>query len=106
MNYSKFNPTNCVDCTNNKCFIKLCSPKWQQYASERKIVNLCRERYPIFAEGEPGIGLYFISYGKVKIAASCGNEKNKVIRFSKDGDIIGHRGFGSKYKCYIISAIA
>ena len=55
-------------------------------------------------EGTPAHGLFFTYKGKVKVVKTGADEKEQIVRFAKDGDIIGHRGgFGSS-KYYSISA--
>lgn len=106
MIYSKQNEVLCTDCKNDTCFIQTCSRKWQQYANEHVVIQFFQKEHQIVTEGSVIAGLYFIAYGKVKIATSWGTGKNKILRFSKSGDIIGHRGFGTSYQYYIISATA
>ena len=56
-------------------------------------------------EGAPVSGLYFIYSGSVKVYKHTANNDSQIIRFSKDGEIVGHRGFGTNY-VYDISASA
>ena len=57
-------------------------------------------------EGTPAHGLFFAYKGKVKVAKTGVNDREQIVRFAKDGEIIGHRGgFGSS-KYYSISAQA
>lgn len=45
-------------------------------------------------EGAPVNGLYFIYSGKVKVIKTGYNGKEQILRLSKEGEVIGHRGFG------------
>ena len=57
-------------------------------------------------EGTPAHGLYFAYKGKVKVVKTGVNDREQIVRFAQDGEIIGHRGgFGSS-KYYAISAQA
>jgi len=46
-------------------------------------------------EGAPVHGIYFVYKGKVKVFKTGLFGKEQINRFVKDGDIIGHRGFGA-----------
>ena len=50
----------------------------------------------IFKEGEEVKSMFFIFNGTPKVHKKWGNEKELIIRFAKNGDIIGHRGFGEE----------
>lgn len=50
----------------------------------------------IFEEGEEVKGMYFVFSGTVKVHKKWGKEKELIIRFAKNGDIFGHRGFGEE----------
>lgn len=57
-------------------------------------------------EGTPAHGLFFAYKGKVKVLKTGVDDREQIVRFAKDGEIIGHRGgFGSS-KYYSISAQA
>jgi CRP/FNR family transcriptional regulator len=59
----------------------------------------------IFKEGEEVKGIYFVYTGKVKVHKHWADDKELIIRFAKDGDIVGHRGLGNT-TTYPISATA
>lgn len=59
----------------------------------------------IIHEGDPVNGIYFVYNGKVKVHKKWG-EKEIIIRFACNGDIIGHRGLGSQNSIFPISATA
>lgn len=40
-------------------------------------------------------GMYFITYGKVKVHKKWDDEKELIVRFAGEGDIVGHRGLGN-----------
>lgn len=50
----------------------------------------------IFKEGDIVEGMYFVYRGTVKIHKKWGEEKELIIRFARNGDIIGHRGLGAE----------
>lgn len=59
----------------------------------------------IIREGDPVNGIYFVYNGKVKVHKKWG-EKEIIIRFANNGDIIGHRGLGTQNAIFPISATA
>ncbi len=56
-------------------------------------------------EGEDVLGMYFIYNGTIKVHKSWGTEKELIVRFAKNGDIVGHRGLGID-SIYPVSATA
>lgn len=56
-------------------------------------------------EGAPVNGLFFILKGTVKVFRAGINGREQIVRFAKEGEIIGHRGFGTE-EYYSIGAIA
>ncbi len=48
----------------------------------------------LFSEGEAMNGIYFIYKGTVKVHKRWGEDKQLILRFAKDGEIVGHRGLG------------
>ncbi|MEO8415882.1 MAG: Crp/Fnr family transcriptional regulator [Ginsengibacter sp.] len=59
----------------------------------------------IFEEGDPVKGIYFLFKGRVKVHRKWGDEKQLILHFAQEGDIIGYRGLGSN-KVYPVSATA
>lgn len=57
-------------------------------------------------EGTPVHGLFFTYKGKIKVVKTGANQREQIVRFAKDGDIIGHRGGFGSAKYYSISAQA
>lgn len=56
-------------------------------------------------EGAPVHGLFFIYKGKVKVIKTGINGREQIVRLSTNGEIIGHRGFGTG-EFYQIGAVA
>ncbi len=65
----------------------------------------CKKSRQFIMEGAPVNGLYFIYSGKVKVIKTGYNGKEQILRLSKDGEVIGHRGFGTS-ETYKIGATA
>lgn len=87
----------CTTCTNETCLIKKnlghinnINPE----ITEQKHTIQCKKSRQFIMEGAPVNGLYFIYSGKVKVIKTGYNGKEQILRLSKDGEVIGHRGFG------------
>lgn len=98
--------TICYSCTNENCFIKkhLYLEQMTQYVSKKQNV-VCKKADQFITEGLPLQGLYFICKGKVKTVKTGINGREQIVRLTKNGDIIGFRGFGTGKK-YLIGAYA
>jgi len=59
----------------------------------------------IFKEGNEVKGIYFVYEGTVKVHKHWGENKELILRFAKQGNIIGHRGLG-KDLVYPVSGTA
>lgn len=102
----KLNPnnSNCSNCSTTNCFIKKhCSEEYIKLINDKKQCSVYRKNQHIVTEGNPVLGLYFIQNGKVKIVSAGIENKEQVVRLTKNSDIIGHRGYGGEK--YPISAI-
>ncbi|WP_139957531.1 Crp/Fnr family transcriptional regulator [Flavicella sediminum] len=97
----------CIHCENLNCLIKKNSkdPKIEDFLKNKHTIK-CKKSQQFIMEGTPAHGLFFAYKGKVKVAKTGINDREQIVRFAKDGEIIGHRGgFGSS-KYYSISAQA
>tara|TARA_A100001011_G_scaffold206448_1_gene214577 strand:- start:2 stop:721 length:720 start_codon:yes stop_codon:yes gene_type:complete len=68
-------------------------------------ILFCRKGQQFILEGTPVSGLFFICEGKAKVLKTGINGREQILRFVTEGEIVGHRGFGSKRQ-YEISAFA
>jgi CRP-like cAMP-binding protein len=96
----------CPACSNENCLIKKHSnlEAVQPYLKSKNTFR-CNDGQQFILEGAPVSGLYFIQSGYVKVYKHTANKDSQIIRFSKEGEIVGHRGFGTNY-VYDISASA
>ena len=96
----------CNSCNNENCFIKkhLHLDKMKPFL-DKKNSFLCKKSHQFIIEGAPMQGLYFIKKGKVKTIKTGINGRQQIVRFTKDGDTLGVRGFGTS-KRYLIGAYA
>lgn len=93
-------------CDVRSCFLcQGCLPDWLQVVAINKKNLHYKRGETIFTEGQPVAGIYFLYKGKVKVHKHWGQEKELIIRFAMDGDIVGHRGFGSN-STYPVTATA
>lgn len=86
-------------------YSKYCSKNWVKFVefySEKRTVS---EGDFIFKKGDKTAGIFIVLSGHVKICASAGNNKERLIRLAKTDDILGHRGFGGNWK-YTVSGVA
>lgn len=97
---------NCNSCLNENCFIKkhLHLEQMKSYI-EKKHSFICKKAHQFIIEGAPIQGLYFIYKGKVKTVKTGINGREQIVRFTKEGDTVGFRGFGTS-KRYLIGAYA
>lgn len=58
----------------------------------------------IITQGEPVKGFFFINSGKVKVVSSIDDGKDRILRLSSSGDLVGHRAIHAEN--FPISAIA
>ena len=97
---------NCTTCSNENCFIKkhIHLEQMKNYI-EKKHSFVCKKAHQFIIEGAPIQGLYFIFKGKVKTVKTGINGREQIVRFTKEGETIGFRGFGTS-KRYLIGAYA
>lgn len=100
------NNYDCQTCENANCLIKkhIANDSVQTYLQQKNTFN-CNQGQQFILEGAPVNGLYFIYSGAVKVYRQTASKESQIIRFSKNGEIVGHRGFGTDY-VYNISASA
>lgn len=94
----------CNACPNTNCLIKrnLSSELMQELVSTKNTI-VCKKNQHFILEGAPINGLFFIQKGKAKVLKTGIYGREQILRLVQDGEIIGHRGFGSQKK-YSVSA--
>jgi CRP/FNR family transcriptional regulator, anaerobic regulatory protein len=98
--------SDCLSCRNEGCIIKKHITDTSLNALlPRKNCVLCKKGQNIIIEGAPIHGLYFVHRGKVKVYNTGINGREQILRFAKDGEMIGQRGF-STHQNYPIGAVA
>src|SRR5437763_7514917 len=95
-----------ISCNLDRCFLCThCIPQWKALIGMRKKTKVFKRGSTIFKEGDPVNGMYFVNSGVLKITLQWTGDKELILRFSKTGETLGHRGFGGA-STYPISAIA
>ncbi|WP_235318264.1 Crp/Fnr family transcriptional regulator [Polaribacter sp. Hel1_85] len=96
----------CASCMNEDCLIKknLNNITNSAFVENKKTLK-CKKGQQFIIEGAPVNGLFFILKGTVKVFRTGINGREQIVRFAKEGEIIGHRGFGTE-EYYSIGAIA
>ena len=86
----------CISCKNKDCLIRKHSrlEAIKPYIEKKHTIR-CKKSQQFILEGAPVHGLFFVYSGGVKVSKSGINEREQILRFSRDGEVIGHRGFGS-----------
>ena len=68
---------------------------FQRYLDEKKVISIPKGKL-VFAEGEMPKGVFFIQKGAIKIYKMGFNKKQQILRFAKEGDLIGYRSLLSE----------
>lgn len=83
----------CVGCPYENCLIQHCSTDWITFFNKKKRTQRYSKKQHIFYEGNDVNGVYFVCRGIVKVYKNGVQDKSQIIRFSKEGEILGHRGW-------------
>ncbi|GAA4884743.1 hypothetical protein GCM10023311_04030 [Flaviramulus aquimarinus] len=104
--HTSVNDVSCGVCTNTNCLINknLNTLSNSKFVENKKTIK-CKKSQQFIIEGAPVNGLFFILKGTVKVFRTGINGREQIVRFAKEGEIIGHRGFGTE-EYYSIGAIA
>ena len=91
-------------CDLSSCFLCThCNQEWKELIALKKKTIFFKKGKLIFTEGEKVNGIYFMYSGSAKVHKEWSDRKELIIRFTKAGDVLGHRGFGTS-KIYPVSA--
>ena len=93
-------------CDVNTCLMcRLCSKDWlPAIQAHRKNFKVAKGE-ALFRENDIVQGMYFVYEGLVKVHKQWDNDKELILRFAAQGDIVGHRGLG-KDQYFPVSATA
>lgn len=98
MQYGSCNLSNCFLCSS-------CIPEWKEAIAVNKKTLIFKKGKKIFSEGDKVNGIFFLYSGSVKVHKLWMANKEIILRFATQGDILGHRGIGGD-DLYPISATA
>lgn len=80
-------------CNISNCFLcRHCIPEWKEVIAVKKKTILFKKGEMLFKEGQKVNGIYFLYSGAVKVHKRWVSSGELIIRFTKEGDILGHRG--------------
>lgn len=68
---------------------------FQKYMNEKKTVSISKGKF-VFKEGEMPKGVFFIKKGAIKLYKLGFNKKEQILRFAKEGDLLGYRSILSE----------
>lgn len=93
-------------CNLSDCFLcKHSINDWLPAIAANKKNFEIRKGQQVFKEGDEVKGIFFVFSGKVKVHKRWDAEKELILRFAREGDIIGHLGLGDE-PVYPVSATA
>jgi CRP/FNR family transcriptional regulator len=96
-----------ASCDLSRCFLCThCQPAWKEAIAHHKQTFSYKKGQSIFTEGDGVEGIYFLYSGAVKVHRAWGTDKELILRFATEGDVLGHRAQGgsAQYEHYQISA--
>lgn len=79
---------------DNPIIRKLCFSILNEYGDKAKLVKI-KANHDFIVEGTMVQGLFLVKSGIIKVIKTGLNGKEQVLRFSKIGEIVGYRGFGT-----------
>ncbi|MFT4092923.1 MAG: Crp/Fnr family transcriptional regulator [Niabella sp.] len=81
-----------------------CMKEWWPALDANRQVLHYKKGATIFKEGDRVTGIYFMLSGLVKVHKRWDQEKELIVRFARNQDIIGHRGLSTSSQIYPITA--
>jgi len=83
-------------CDVSSCFLcSHCTAEWKELVAVKKKTLRFKKGEQLFREGEKVTGIYFIYSGAVKVHKHWADDKELILRFTKAGDMLGHRGLAA-----------
>ena len=93
-------------CNVSSCFLcSHCTEEWRALVAVKKETLRFKKGEPIFTEGQKVKGVYCMYSGAAKVHKHWKDEKELILRFTKGGDMLGHRGLATG-DVYPVSATA
>jgi len=85
------NIPSCCDCKNEKGIMCALNDENKRFINEKKGNNYYKKGQAIFYEGNSANSLFCVHKGRVKLSKLGEDGKEQIIRFAKEGDILGYR---------------
>lgn len=82
-----------------------CSAEWQALLKEKLTTRSYGAGEVIFLEHEPADTLFIVKRGKAKVHSTFEPGSSRIVRFARDGQVLGHRGIGGDFT-YTVTATA
>lgn len=73
----------------------LSNEDFQKYMDSKKKISIAKGKL-VFEEGDMPKGVYYIDKGAIKLYKLGFNKKEQILRFAKEGDLIGYRSLLSE----------
>ena len=83
---------------------KYCTPRQKAFLQKEVVYCNYKKDDLIFHEHQPAFNVFFICSGIIELWKEGINSKKQVIRFAKEGDLLGYRGIVMKNLQYQLSA--
>lgn len=74
-----------------------CSSEWRKLIDQRTTVRECAAGEDIFTEKQAADILYIMRHGKAKVYSTFEPGSSRILRFARDGHMLGHRGIGGDF---------
>jgi len=82
-----------------------CSPEWRDLIRQECVTTTYKADEDICKEGSAAELLYIVRKGRVKVYSTFRDGSVRILRFARDGQVVGHRGIGDDFT-YPITATA
>lgn len=93
-------------CEVDKCIMcRLCLKEWLPAVKSHRQNYRINKGELLFRENDVLNGIYFVHSGLFKVHKHWDDDKELIVRFAREGDILGHRGLG-KDNFFPVSATA
>ncbi len=88
---------NKIPCDLKSCFFcNNCLKEWLRAIDLARVTYKFGKGELLFEEGKPVNGIFFVNYGIVKVHKQWGEDRELILRFATNGEIVGHRGIGKE----------
>ncbi len=93
------------DCAHSCFMCQNILPEWWEVIDIKRNVIRVRKGQRFIEEGSETKGVFFVQNGLVKVHRHWG-DKEMIIRFAKNGEIVGHRGLAAGQSLSPVTATA